>query len=147
MRHNTRMNTHAWQSELAVGASRAGRLLALAALAYALLAQAALAFTNAPLWPALLWSGVAFIALPALYLSIRIEIDHALFQRLAHIPDISPEPLSELDLALSTLHLSASSQSGHPLVARVSGLFKLVRKLGGLIALQTLLALCAVWLR
>jgi len=141
------MNTHAWQSELAVGASRAGRLLALAALAYSLLALAVLAFTTVPLWPMLLWTGVVVMALPALYLGIRIEIDHALFLRLAHIPDVSPEPLSELDQALSTLHLSASSQSGRPLVTRVSGLFKLVRKLGGCIALQTTLGLCAIWLR
>lgn len=141
------MNTHAWQSELAVGASRAGRLLALAAVAYSLLALAVLAFTAVPLWPMLLWSSVVVMALPALYLGIRIEIDHALFLRLAHIPDVSPEPLSELDQALSTLHLSASSQSGRPLVARVSGLFKLVRKLGACIALQTTLGLCAVWLR
>ena len=141
------MNTHAWQSELAVGASRAGRLLAFAALVYALLAQAVLAFTNAPLWPALLWSGVAFMALPALYLSIRIEIDHALFQRLAHIPDVSPEPLAELDAALAELNLSASAHAGRPLVARISKLLKLVRRLGWCVALQTGLALAAVWLR
>ena len=67
------MNTYAWQSELAVGASRAGRLLALAALAYALLALAVLAFSNTSFWASLLWSGVVLVALPALYLGTRIS--------------------------------------------------------------------------
>ena len=141
------MNSHAWQSELAVGASRAGRLLALAALAYALLALAVLALSTTPLLSALLWSGVVLMALPALYLGTRIEIDHALFLRLAHIPDVSPEPLGELDMALAELNMSASALTGRPLVVRIAGLFKLVRTLGGCIALQTVLALCAVWLR
>ncbi len=147
MRHNTRMSIYAWQSELAVGASRAGRLLAFAALAYALLALAILAFAVASLWSMLLWSGVVVMALPALYLGTRIEIDHALFLRLAHIPDVSPEPLGELDLALSELNLSASSQSGRSLVTRILGLLRLVRRLGGCVTLQTVLALCAAWLR
>ncbi len=141
------MNTHAWQSELAVGASRAGRLLALAALAFALLALAVLAFASTPLWVGLFWSGVVLMALPALYLGTRIEIDHALFLRLARIPDVSPEPLAELDAALAELNLSASSHAGRPLVARISKLLKLVRRLGWCVALQTGLALLAVWLR
>ena len=141
------MNTHAWQSELAVGASRSGRLLALAALGYALLALVVLAFATAPLIASLLWSVVALVALPALYLGTRIEIDHALFLRMAHIPDVSPEPLGELDMALAELNLSASAQMGRPLVVRIAGLLSLVRRLGACIALQTLLALAAVWLR
>ena len=141
------MSTYAWQSELAVGASRAGRLLALAALAYALLALAVLAFSNTSLWVSLFWSGVVLMALPAFYLGTRIEIDHALFLRLARIPNVSPEALGELDMALSALNLGASTQPGRPLAARISGLFKLLRGLGACVALQTVLALSAVWLR
>ena len=141
------MNTYAWQSELAVGASRAGRLLALAALAYALLALAVLAFSSTSFWVSLFWSGVVLMALPAFYLGTRIEIDHTLFMRLARIPNVSPEALGDLDRALAELNLSASTQSGRPLVTRISGLFKLVRGLGACLALQTTLALSAVWLR
>ena len=85
------MNTHLWQSELAVGACRAGRSLAFAALAYALLALAVLAFTASSLGVALLWSGVVLTALPALYLGTRIEIDHSLFLRLARMPRDNPD--------------------------------------------------------
>lgn len=141
------MSTHTWQSELAVGACRAGRLLALAALAYALLALAVLAFVSTLPGNALLWSGVIFLSLPALFLGTRIEIDHSLFLRLARIPDVSPEPLAELDAALMELNPSASAHSGRPLVARVASLLRLARSLGGLVALQTVLALLAVWLR
>ena len=141
------MNTHLWQSELAVGACRAGRLLAFAALTYALLALAVLAFTASPLGVALLWSGVALTALPALYLGTRIEIDHSLFLRLARMPSDNPEPLGDLDSALAELNLTVSAHSGRPLVVRVAGLLKLVRSLGGCVALQTTLSLLAVWLR
>ena len=141
------MNTHAWQSELAVGASRSGRLLALAALAYALLALAVLAFATTNLWVALFWSGVVLMALPALYLGTRVEIDHSLFQRLAQLQDVDTEPLGTLDKALAELNLSVSSNSGRPLVARIARLLKLVRRLGACVALQTVLALMAVWLR
>ena len=147
MRHNSYMNTHLWQSELAVGACRAGRLLAFAALAYALLALAVLAFSASPLGVALLWSGVALTALPALYLGTRIEIDHSLFLRLARMPSDNPEPLADLDSALAELNLTVSAHSGRPLVVRVAGLLKLVRSLGGCVALQTTLSLLAVWLR
>jgi len=141
------MSTHTWQSELAVGACRAGRLLAYAALSYALLALVVLAFatlTSGSLW---LWSGVIVASLPALYLGARIEIDHSLFIRLAHTPDVNNEPLAELDIALTELNLSVSAHSGRPLVARVASLLRLVRGLGGFVALQTGLALVAVWLR
>ncbi len=141
------MNAQAWQSELAVGASRSGRLLALAALTFALLALAILAFTTTNLWVALLWSGVVLMALPALYLGTRVEIDHSLFQRLASMQEIDSDPLSSLDKALAELNLSVSSNSGRPLVARIARLLKLVRRLGACVALQTVLALMAVWLR
>ena len=147
MRHNTPMSTHTWQSELAVGACRAGRLLALATLGYALLALAVLAFANPPYGSTWLWSSVILASLPALYLGTRIEIDHSLFIRLAHTPDVNNEPIAELDAALTELNLSVSAHSGRPLVARVANLLRLVRGLGGFVALQTSLALLAVWLR
>jgi hypothetical protein len=62
-------------------------------------------------------------------------------------PDVSPAPLAELDAALAELKLSVSAHPGRSLVARVAGLLRLVRWLGGLVALQTCLALLAVWLR
>ena len=141
------MSKHVWQSEVAIGASRAGRVLSCATLAYALLALAALIFTNPGLIPALIWSVIMLIALPALYLGTRIEIDHSLFMRLAEMPDVHPDPLGEIDTALSELNLSASSRSGIALEVRVKGLLALVRMLGAWIALQTVLALAAIWLR
>ena len=141
------MSTHVWQSEVAIGASRAGRILSIATLAYAILALAALVFARENLISSLLWSAIMLIALPALYLSTRIEIDHSLFMRLADLPDVHPDPLGELDGALSALNLTASSRAGLPLEVRVKGLLALVRMLGGWIALQTVLALVAIWLR
>lgn len=141
------MSTHVWQSEVAIGASRAGRILSLASLAYALLALAALIFTQQQLVSSLLWSAIMLIALPALYLGTRIEIDHSLFMRLAELSDIHPDPLLEVDAALSELNLSASSRAGMALEVRVKGLLSLVRMLGAWIALQTVFALAAIWLR
>lgn len=141
------MSTHVWQSEVAIGASRAGRILSFAALAYALLALTAMVFTQQTLPASLLWSAIMLLALPALYLGTRIEIDHSLFMRLAQLPEVHHDPLGEVDGALAELNLTASAHSGRALVVRVKGLLGLVRMLGGLLALQTGLALLAIWLR
>lgn len=134
-----------WQAELAVGACRAGRLLALAGLGLALVALAVLACrTTAPVWQTVVWSGVVLAVLPGLYLGARIEMDLGLFDRLSRMSSDAVEALPALDAALA--ELDSDVQSGRDLGQRVAGLFRLVRRLGGLVVVQIGLALLAVWL-
>lgn len=134
-----------WQAELAVGACRAGRLLALAGLGLALLALAVLACrATASVWQTVVWSGVVLAAVPGLYLGARIEMDRGLFQRLSRMSSGAVEALPALDAALA--ELNPSTRPGRDLGERVGGLFRLVRRLGGLVMLQMGLALLAAWL-
>jgi len=141
------MNTVDWQSELAVGACRAGRLLAMATLAFALLALWVLSFAHTSILGALLWSCVALSTVPGLYLGARIELDRGVFLRLIQIPENDQASVRALDVALDDLNLVSLDQTSRSLAKRVKGLFRLVRSLGGLVILQISLSLLAVWLR
>jgi hypothetical protein len=140
------MTPQAWQLQLALGACRAGRLLAAASLACALFALAMLA-DHAPAGIAarVLWSLAVLAALPALYLGVRLELDRGLFQRLADAEDASGGDLAALDRAMVELGLVAGGGTTRTLADRTSGVFRLTRRLGGVVGVQLMLMLVAAW--
>jgi len=141
------MTPQAWQLQLALGACRAGRLLAAASLACALFALAILA-DQAPSGIATraLWSLAVLAALPALYLGVRLELDRGLFQRLADARDASGDDLAGLDRAMVELGLVAGGGASRSLADRAGGLFRLTRRLGEVVGAQMVLMLAGAWL-
>lgn len=131
-------------TDLAVGACRAGRPLGVAALALTLLAVGIASAGHPPVPGRLLWSSVALIGAPALYLAARLEIDLRLFERLAAAPD-EEHALTEIDEALRALDLGNSANAGRSLAVRVRGVFGLLRRLGGLLTAQLALSIAGVW--
>ena len=138
------MSSESWQLQLALGACRAGRLLALAALACGLFALHLL--TGATSLPVRALAALAALAvLPTLYLAARLEIDRGLFQRLADAQDVNGDDLADLDRALLELGWKAEEGATRPLAARVAGTLRLVKGLAGVVAGQWLaLALTAL---
>jgi hypothetical protein len=140
------MTPQAWQLQLALGACRAGRLLAAASLACALFALAMLAVqTPAGMAARVLWSLAVLAALPALYLDVRLELDRGLFQRLADTGAASGDDLAALDRAMVELGLVAGGGATRTLADRASGVFRLARRLGGLVGVQVVLLLVVAW--
>lgn len=137
------MSSESWQLQLALGACRAGRLLALAALACGLFALHLL--TGAASLPVRALAALAALAvLPTLYLAARLEIDRGLFQRLADAQDVNGDDLAALDRALVELGWKEEGAT-RPLAARVAGRLRLVKGLAGVVAGQWLaLALTAL---
>lgn len=132
------MSPQAWQLQLALGACRAGRLLAAASLACTLFALYLSTVSAEPLARAL--GSLAILAvLPALYLAVRLEIDRRLFQRLATAQDANGDDLVALDRALAELGWKAGEGTTRPLAARVAGVVRLVKWQGGLVAAQLVL--------
>jgi len=137
------MSPESWQLQLALGACRAGRLLALAALACGLFALHLLA--GAASLPVRALAALAVLAvLPALYLAVRLEIDRGLFQRLADARDVNGDYLAALDRALVELGWKEEGAT-RPLAARVAGTLRLMKGLAGVVVGQWLaLALTAL---
>lgn len=137
------MSPESWQLQFALGACRAGRLLALAALACGLFALHLLA--GAASLPARALAALAALAvLPALYLAVRLEIDRGLFQRLADARDVNGDDLAALDRALVELGWKEEGAT-RPLAARVAGTLRLMKRLAGFVVGQWLaLALTAL---
>lgn len=137
------MSSESWQLQLALGACRAGRLLALAALACGLFALHLL--TGAASLPVRALAALAALAvLPTLYLAARLEIDRGLFQRLADAQDVNGDDLAALDRALVELGWKEEGAT-RPLAARVAGTLRLLKGLAGVVAGQWLaLALTAL---
>lgn len=132
------MSPQAWQLQVALGACRAGRLLSAASVACTLFALAMLAGqTGQGIGIArFLWSLAVLAVLPALYLGVRLELDRALFQRLAEIQDTNGDNLAALDRALAELGWKVGEGALRPLADRVGGVFRLVARLGGVVGVQ-----------
>lgn len=137
------MSSESWQLQLALGACRAGWLLALAALACGLFALHLL--TGAASLPVRALAALAVLAvLPTLYLAAHLEIDRGLFQRLADAQDVNGDDLAALDRALVELGWKEEGAT-RPLAARVAGTLRLMKRLAAIVAGQWLaLALTAL---
>jgi hypothetical protein len=130
------MSPQAWQLQLALGACHAARLLAVSALALALLAFTLLTTPVGPLDQTL--AALAALAfLPAIfYLGLRLEIARGLFQRLAETQDVNGDDLAALDCALEELGWKKGEVSPRPLAARVAGVVRLLKAMGGVVGVQ-----------
>lgn len=138
------MTPEAWQLQLALGACRAGRLLALACLVFALYGLHMLIGPVALPVPVLCVIAVLAV-LPGLYLAMRLEIDRGLFQRLAERLDTIGDDLATLDCALAELGLKKETDIPRSLPDRVTGVFRLTKALGVVVAVQAVsLSLIAV---
>lgn len=138
------MSTNSWQLRIALGACRAGWLLAVASLACALFALTMLTTsTTAGVATRILWSLAALLVLPALYLGVRLELDRGLFQRLAEIDAASPDDLAALDRAMLEVGLIADTGATRTLTQRVRGVLILLQRLGGVVAAQVLMLFLA----
>lgn len=138
------ISPQAWQLQLALGACRAGRLLAAASLAGALFALHRLTGTAG--LPASVFASLAALAvLPAYYLAARLEIDRGLFQRLADAQDGNGNDLAALDRALVELGWRAEEGATRPLAARVAGTARLMKGLAGVVAGQWLALVLSAW--
>lgn len=135
------MTPQAWQLQLALGACRAGRLLALASLACALFTLY-LSTVHADALARVLVSLAILAVLPVLYLAVRLEIDRGLFQRLAATQDVNGDDLAALNRAMAELGWKAGEGATRPLAERVAGVVRLVKWQGGLVAVQLVL----IWL-
>lgn len=132
------MSPQAWQLQLALGACRAARLLVVSALALALFAFTLLTTPVGPL-DRTLAALAALALLPALYLGLRLEIDRGLFQRLADAQDANGDDLAALDCALEELGWKVRKASPRPLAARVAGVVRLMKAMGGVVGAQVAL--------
>lgn len=141
------MTPQAWQLQLALGACRAGRLLAAASLVCALFALVMLAaHATAGIAACALWTLTVLAVLPALYLGVRLELDRGLFQRLADSGDASGDDLAALDRTMVELGLVADGGAARTLADRTSGVFRLTRRLGGVVGVQLMSMLAAAWI-
>jgi hypothetical protein len=132
------MTPQAWQIQLALGACRAARLLAVSALALTLFAFTLLTTPIGPLDRAL--AALAALALlPALYLGLRLEIDRGLFQRLADAQDANGDDLASLDRALEELGWKKGEAPPRPLATRVAGIVRLMKAMGAVVGVQVAL--------
>lgn len=132
------MSPQSWQLQLALGACRAGRLLAAASLACTLFALAMLAGQAVPGHGTarVLWSLSVLAVLPALYLGVRLELDRSLLQRLADAQDAAVDDLGSLDQALAELGWKVKGGTHRPLTDRVGGVFGMAKRLGGVVVVQ-----------
>lgn len=141
------MTPQAWQLQLALGACRAGRLLAAASLACALFAMAMLVdHSTTGMTFRAVWSLVVLASLPALHLAVRLELDRGLFQRLADTGDIGDDELTSLDRAMVELGLVTTSGASRSLADRAGGVFRLMRQLGAVVGMQVVVSALATLL-
>lgn len=135
--------TDAWIAHAVTGALAGAAWLGAAGLAFAMLAAGLGAVTASSRWPAAL---ALLLALPQLWLLLRVAIDHRLFSALA--AGASDQPgLARLDAALRELGWMPAARAARPLPERARGALRLVRASAVLTVCQLLLALLSLILR
>ncbi|MCO4862299.1 hypothetical protein MKD38_11490 [Cupriavidus sp. WGlv3] len=135
--------TDAWIVHAVTGALAGAAWIGAAGLAFAMLAAWLGADTAISRWPAAL---ALLLALPQLWLLLRVAIDQRLFGALAAGAPDQPE-LARLDAALLELGWMPAARAARPLPQRARGALRLVRASAVLTVCQLLLALLSLILR
>ncbi|SPA16091.1 conserved membrane hypothetical protein [Cupriavidus taiwanensis] len=135
--------TDAWIAHAVTGALGGAAWIGAAGLAFAMLAAGLGAATAMSRWPAAL---ALLLALPQLWLLLRVAIDQRLFGALAACSPDQPE-LARLDAALLELGWMPAGRAARPLTERARGALRLVRASAVLTVCQLLLALLSLILR
>ncbi|PVY80794.1 hypothetical protein C7414_102108 [Cupriavidus alkaliphilus] len=135
--------TDAWIAHAVTGALAGAAWIGAAGLAFGMLAAWLGAGNAISRWPAAL---ALLLALPQLWLLLRVAIDHRLFGALA--AGASDQPgLARLDAALLELGWMPAGRAARPLTERARGALRLVRASAVLTVCQLLLALLSLILR
>ena len=135
--------TDAWIAHAMTGALAGAAWIGAAGLAFAMLAAWLGAGTAISRWPAAL---ALLLALPQLWLLLRVAIDQRLFGALAAGAPRQPE-LARLDAALLELGWMPARRAERPMTERARGAMRLVRASAVLTVCQLLLALLSLILR
>ncbi|SOZ35072.1 hypothetical protein [Cupriavidus neocaledonicus] len=135
--------TDAWIAHAVTGALSGAAWIGAAGLAFAMLAAWPGADTAMSRWPAAL---ALLLALPQLWLLLRVAIDQRLFAALAAGAPDQPG-LARLDAALLELGWMPAARAARPLAERARGALRLVRASAALTVCQLLLALLSLMLR
>ncbi|AMR78786.1 hypothetical protein [Cupriavidus nantongensis] len=135
--------TDAWIAHAVTGALAGAAWIGAAGLAFAMLAAGLGAGTAMSRWPAAL---ALLLALPQLWLLLRVAIDRRLFGALATGAQ-GQSDLSGLDAALLELGWMPAARAARPLPERARGALRLVRASAVLTVCQLLLALLSLILR
>lgn len=135
--------TDAWIAHAVTGALAGAAWIGAAGLAFAMLAAGLGAGTAMSRWPAAL---ALLLALPQLWLLLRVAIDQRLFGALATGAQ-GQSDLSGLDAALLELGWMPAARAARPLPERARGALRLVRASAALTVCQLLLALLSLILR
>ncbi|MCO4889286.1 hypothetical protein MKD50_07900 [Cupriavidus sp. WGtm5] len=136
-------DTDAWIAHAVTGALAGAAWIGAAGLAFAMLAAGLGAGTSMSRWPAAL---ALLLALPQLWLLLRVAIDQRLFGALATGAPDQPE-LARLDVALLELGWMTAARAARPLPERARGALRLVRASAVMTVCQLLLALLSLILR
>lgn len=134
--------TDAWIAHAVTGALAGAAWIGAAGLAFAMAAGLG-AGTAMSRWPAAL---ALLLALPQLWLLLRVAIDQRLFGALATGAQ-GQSDLSGLDAALLELGWMPAARAARPLPERARGALRLVRASAALTVCQLLLALLSLILR
>lgn len=139
--------TGAWIAHAVTGALSGAMWIGAAGLAFAILAAGLGAGSAVARWVAAL---ALLLALPQLWLLLRVAIDHRLFAALASgaqgQADLAAD-LRQLDAALLELGWMPAARAARPLPERARGALRLVRGGAVLTVCQLLLALLTLILR
>ncbi|MDK3022309.1 hypothetical protein QO239_06755 [Cupriavidus taiwanensis] len=135
--------TDTWIAHAVTGALSGAMWIGAAGLAFAMLAAWLGAGSASLRLPAAL---ALLLALPQLWLLLRVAIDHRLFGALANgVP--GQADLAGLDAALLQLGWMPAARAARPLPERARGALRLVRASAALTVCQLLLALLSLILR
>lgn len=135
--------TDAWIAQAVTGALAGAAWIGAAGLAFAMLAAWLGAGAAISRWPAAL---ALLLALPQLWLLLRVAIDLRLFAALASGVPGQPD-LTGLDAALLELGWLPAARAARPLTERARGALRLVRASTALTVCQLLLTLLSLILR
>ncbi|WP_427309846.1 hypothetical protein [Cupriavidus sp. H39] len=135
--------TDTWVAHAVTGALAGAAWVGAAGLAFAMLAAWLGAGTAISRWPAAL---ALLLALPQLWLLLRVAIDRRLFGALAGGVPGQPD-LAGLDGALLELGWMPAARAARPLSERARGALRLVRASAALTVCQLALALLSLILR
>lgn len=138
-----RDNADAWIAHAVTGALAGAVWIGAAGLAFAVLAAWLGAATAPPRWLA---AASLLLALPQLWLLLRVAIDRRLFDALATGQQGQPD-LAGLDAALLELGWMPAQRAARPLPDRARGALRLVRASAALTVCQLALALLSLILR
>lgn len=139
--------TDAWIAHAVTGALSGAMWIGAAGLAFAILAAWLGAGSAVARWVAAL---ALLLALPQLWLLLRVAIDHRLFAALASGAQGQAglaADLRQLDAALLELRWMPAARGARPLPERARGALRLVRASAVLTVCQLLLALLTLILR